>query len=47
MVYKTNKKYNEILTKYECAEKLLMILGYNIWMICLELNWFVYDLSLM
>ena len=34
-----NKKY-DILTTYECDEKLSMIFGCNIWMICLELNWF-------
>ena len=38
------KKYYEISVIYECVEKKLII-GYNIWMICLELNWFFYDSS--
>ena len=38
------KKY-EILTIYECDEKLSMIFGCNILIICLELNWFFYDPS--
>ena len=47
IVYKTNNKYYEILTIYECLEKLSMIIGCNIWVICLELNWFFYDPSWM
>ena len=39
MVYKI--KYNEISTKYECVKKWLMILGYNIWMICLRFESYV------
>ena len=38
-----HKKYYKISTIYECVEKLSMIIGCNIWMICLELNWFFYD----
>ena len=30
IVYKTNKKYYEISTLYECVEKLSMIIGCNI-----------------
>ena len=37
----------KILTIYECVEKLSMIIGCNIWMICLELNLFFYDRSRM
>ena len=40
---KKSKKYYEISTIYEYVEKLEMIIGYNVWMICLELNWFFYD----
>ena len=32
---------------YECIEKLSAIIGCNIWMICLELNWLFYDPSWM
>ena len=45
-VFKSNyqvikiKTYYKISTIYECVEKLSMIFGCNIWMICLELNWF-------
>ena len=42
---KQNQKYYEILTINECIEKLSIIIGCNIWMICLELNWFFYDPS--
>ena len=38
-----NTQYYEILTIYECVEKVSPIIGCYIWMICLELNWFVYD----
>ena len=38
-----NTKYCEISTINECVEKLSMTIVCNIWMICLELNWFVYD----
>ena len=41
------KKYYEISTIYECVEKLSMIIGCDIWMICLELNWFFDDPSWM
>ena len=41
------KKYYEISTMYECVEKLSMIIGSNIWMICLNLNSFFYVLSRM
>ena len=41
------RKYYGISTLYECVEKLSMIFGCNIWMVCLELNWFVYDPSWM
>ena len=44
-VYKTNKKYYEISTIYECVEILSKIIGFDSWMICLELNWFFYDPS--
>ena len=40
ILYETSKKYDEISTIYKCVEKLSMITGCNIWMICLELNWF-------
>ena len=33
------------ITIHECVEKKSMIIGCNIWMICLELNWFFYDPS--
>ena len=42
-----DQEYYEISSIYECVEKLLIIIGCNIWMICLELNWFVYDPSRM
>ena len=42
-----NEKCYEISTIYECVEKLSMTIGCNIWMICLELNRFFYDLSWM
>jgi len=41
------KKYYEISTIYECVEKKSMIIVCNNWIICLELNWFVYDPSCM
>ena len=31
----------EISTMYECVEKLSMVKGCNIWMICLQLNLFI------
>ena len=34
-------------TVHDCVEKLSMIISCNIWIICLELNWFVYDPSWM
>ena len=37
---KIKQKYYEITTIYECVEKLSIIISCNIWMICLELNWF-------
>ena len=39
-MYETNKKYYEISPIYEYVyvEKKLMIIGCNIWMICLELG---------
>ena len=40
-------KNSEILTMYECVEKRSMTIVCNIWKICLELNWFVYDPSWM
>ncbi len=43
IVYKTNNKYYEILTLYECVEILLMTISCNIWMICFKLNWFFYE----
>ena len=39
------KKYFKILTIFYASKKKSMSMGCNIWMICLELNWFVYDLS--
>ena len=42
-----NTKYYEISTIYECVEKWSMTIVCNIWMICLELNCFVYDPSWM
>ena len=33
-----NKKYYEISTIHECVEKLSIIIGRNIWMICFESN---------
>ena len=42
IVYKTNKAHYKILTIYECFAKLSMIIGCNLWMICLELNWFFF-----
>ena len=44
---KQNQKYYEILTINECIEKLSIIIGCNIWMICLELNWLFSDPSWM
>ena len=44
---KYKKKYYEISTSYKCVQKLSMTFVRNIWMICLELNWFVYDPSWM
>jgi len=38
---KTNQKYYKILIRYECAEKLSITIGCNIWVICLELNLFL------
>jgi len=43
IIKKQNQKYYEISTKYECVEKLSMVIGCNTWKICLELNWFFYD----
>ena len=42
-IFKTN--IYEILTIYECVEKLLMIIGCNIGTIFLELNWIFCDPS--
>ena len=42
---KQYQKYFEISNKNECVEKKSMIIGCNIWMICLELNWFFYNPS--
>ena len=36
--YKTNNKYYEISTLYECVEKVINDLRCNIEMICLKLN---------
>jgi len=43
--WKICTKYYEILTIYECVEKKSMITGCNIWMVCLELNWYFKDPS--
>ena len=46
IIYKINKIYYDISTMYECIEKKLMSIGCNIWIICLDLNSFFYNLSL-
>jgi len=38
IVFKSNKKYYEISTIYECIEKLSINIGCNFLIICLELN---------
>ena len=42
-----NSKYYKISAIYKCVEKYSMTIVCNIWMICLELNRFVYDPSWM
>ena len=43
IVYKTHKNIMKYQLYTVCVEKLSMIIGCNIWMICLELKWFFYD----
>ena len=45
IVYKTNKKYYEISTSYNCIESNSTLLGYAIWIINFKFNWTIYDLS--
>ena len=40
-IKKKDKKYYEISTIHDFFEKLSKIIDCNIWMICLELNWFL------
>ena len=43
----TIKTYYEKSTIYKCGERQSMTIGCNIWMICLNLNWFFCGLSSM
>ena len=43
--FKTKSKISWNIDYYECVEKKSMIIGCNVWMICLVLNWFFYDPS--
>ena len=47
ILYMKRVKNYEVSTLYECVEQLLMSIGCNSWMICLELNWSFYDPSWM
>ena len=38
IIFKTNKEYYGLFIIYECVEKKSMIIGCNIWKICLELD---------
>ena len=42
---KINKNPNILWNMNKCVGKKSMIIGCNIWMICLELNWLFYDPS--